>query len=324
MVKQRVLLLGATGNTGESILNGLLEHGAYEVQILVRPSSAEKPEVKKIAERGVKVVIADINGPTEELVSIQTGVDVTISAIDAMSQLAQMNLATAAKKAGVKRFVPCAWTTVAPAGGVMVLRDHKEEVYNHIKRLYLPYTVIDVGFWHQISFPTSVPSRRFDYAVLMPQNTVHGDGEQPTIISDLRDLGRWTARIIEDERTLNKYVFTCSDVLSENQISTIVEEMAGEKPERKQVSYEEVEAAKHEARIKTENEPDNFMNRIRRFEADYHYSKYVRGDNQPEYAKYLGYLDARELYPDFRPITFREFMKDLLDGKIQKPRFNFA
>ncbi|KAL1638115.1 hypothetical protein SLS58_008952 [Diplodia intermedia] len=299
MAKQRVLLLGATGNTGESILNGLLEHGGYEVQILVRPSSAEKPEVKKIAEQGVKVVIADINGPVEELISIQKGVDVTISAIDARSQLAQMNLATAAKKAG------------------------KEEVYNHVKRLHLPYTIIDVGFWHQISFPSALPSRRFDYALIMPQSTIHGDGEQPNIIGDLRDLGRWTARIVDDERTLNKYVFTCSDVLSENQIFSIVEEVTGEKPERKQISCEEVEAVKHEARIKDEKEPDSFMNRIMRFEADYKYSKYVRGDNQPEYAKYLGYLDARELYPDFRPITFRAFVKELADGKIVKPHYDF-
>lgn len=113
-------------------------------------------------------------------------------------------------------------------------------MYNHIKRLYLPYTVIDVGFWHQGSFPTSLPSGRFDYAAMMPSNEFHGDGEQPNIIGDLRDLGRWTAKIIEDERTLNKYVFTCSDVLSENQIYSIVEELTGEKLERSQVRLHSV------------------------------------------------------------------------------------
>lgn len=122
MAKQRVLLLGATGNTGKSILDGLLEDGRFEVEALIRPSSAEKPEVKKITERGVKIVVADINAPVDELVPLLKGVDVTISAIDAGSQLAQRNLATAAKKAGVKRFVPCAWITVAPVGGVMQLR----------------------------------------------------------------------------------------------------------------------------------------------------------------------------------------------------------
>ncbi len=53
--------------------------------------------------------------------------------------------------------------------------------------------------------------------------------------------------------------------------------------------------------------------------AQYSYSKYVRGDNRPEYAKYLGYLDARELYPDLKPTTFKGFVVDLLDGKVPRP-----
>lgn len=40
-----------------------------------------------------------------------------------MSQLAQKNLAAAAKEAGVKRFVPCFFATICPPGGVMILRD---------------------------------------------------------------------------------------------------------------------------------------------------------------------------------------------------------
>ncbi|KAJ7768146.1 hypothetical protein DFH07DRAFT_1008764 [Mycena maculata] len=67
--------------------------------------------------------------------------DVLISAIGAMEQLAQIQLATAAKGAGAKRFVPWGFTTVAPPGGVMPLRD-------------------------KISFPT-VPSGPVDYASFM-------------------------------------------------------------------------------------------------------------------------------------------------------------
>ena len=58
--------------------------------------------------------------------------------------------------------------------------------------------------------------------------------------------------------------------------------------------------------------------------AQYSYSKYVRGDNTPEYAKYLGYLDARELYPDFKPTTFKEFVVELLDGKVPRPYANMS
>jgi hypothetical protein len=48
---------------------------------------------------------------------------------------------------------------------------------------------------------------------------------------------------------------------------------------------------------------------------DYSYSKFVRGDNTPEYAKYLGYLDASYLYPDLVPWSFEAFARELVDGK---------
>jgi hypothetical protein len=45
----------------------------------------------------------------------------------------------------------------------------------------------------------------------------------------------------------------------------------------------------------------------------------VRGDNTPANAAYLGYLNARELYPEFKPKGFEEFARELLDGKLSKP-----
>jgi hypothetical protein len=36
----------------------------------------------------------------------------------------------------------------------MALRDAKEVVLNAILVAKVPYTAIDVGFWHQLSFPT--------------------------------------------------------------------------------------------------------------------------------------------------------------------------
>ncbi|KAF4308367.1 putative isoflavone reductase family protein [Botryosphaeria dothidea] len=318
MAKQRVLLIGATGNTGKSILNGLLEYGKYDVESLVRPASTGKPEVKKIAERGVKIVVADINDPVDDLMPIFQGVDVIITAISTAAKLAKKNLANAAKRADVKRFIPCSWATIAPPEGVMLLRTMKEEVFNHIKKLYLPYTIIDVGYWHQISYPR-VPSGRFDSAILLPHNEIHGDGNTPNMLSDLRDIGRWTARIIEDERTLNKYVYAYSDVLSENQVVAAVEKISGEK-----LSVEKAKAELNEARANSEKDPNNGLAKLMRAKAEYACSKHIRGDNQPAYGKYLGYLDARELYPDLKPITFLEFLKDLQAGKIEKPYYDFG
>ena len=66
-------------------------------------------------------------------------------------------------------------------------------------------------------------------------------------------------------------------------------------------------------------DPSNVQTRVAVYSAQYDYSKYVRLDNRPEYAKYLGYLDARELYPDFTPRSFREFAMDILDKKVVRP-----
>ncbi|KAJ6565188.1 hypothetical protein DFH09DRAFT_1363828 [Mycena vulgaris] len=327
MSQQKVLLLGATGETGGSILEGLLEDPAsFVVEALVRPSSAEKPDVKKLAERGVKLRIVDIGGPIEALVESLAGIDVLISAIDATSQLAQLSLATAAKQAGVKRFVPCAFTTVAPPGGVMALRDSKEEVYQLIRRLYLPYTIIDVGYWHQISFPT-LPSGRVDYAaVLKPKVEIHAGGTTPTMLTDLRDIGPFVARIIKDTRTLNKSVFTYSDLISENEIFALMEEMSGEVIQRKYVSADDIAAGRARYAALFAAEPGNRLARMRSFGGDYNYSKYVRGDNTPAYAAYLGYLDARELYPDYQPRTFKAFVAEVLEGKavILYPALDWA
>ncbi|KAJ6479676.1 hypothetical protein C8R45DRAFT_1063245 [Mycena sanguinolenta] len=308
--KPCVLLLGATGETGGSILNGLLEYpDAFNVEALVRPSSAEKAAVKALAERGVEIRVGDTDGPIEDLVGLLAGVDVLTAfrgAIDPGSLLAQIQLATAAKDAGVKRFVPCAFTTVTPPGGVMRLRDSKEQVYQHIRKLYLPYTIIDVGYWFQISFPT-LPSGRVDYAaVVKPNVEVHAGGSKPTMITDLRDIRRFVALIINDPRTLNHSVFAYGDFLSENEIFELTESLSGEKIERKYVSADDIMAAREV--------PGRGA-----YAADYEYSKYVRGDNTPGYASYLGYLNAKELYPDFKPKGFQGFLQELLDGKVARP-----
>lgn len=43
----------------------------------------------------------------------------------------------------------------------------------------------------------------------------------------------------------------------------------------------------------------------------------LRGDNTPEYARYLGYLIGKELYPDLTGKPFEEFCKEALDGKLE-------
>ncbi|KAE8142901.1 hypothetical protein BDV38DRAFT_267542 [Aspergillus pseudotamarii] len=299
--KQKVLLLGATGATGISILDGLLETKQFDVEVLVRPSSVEKPSVQQIKDRGVPLRVSDLNASQEELVSTLQGIGILISAIGPHDVLQQKTLVRAAKSAGIKRFIPCAFITIAPPQGTMLLRDEKEIIYNEIKRLELPYTVIDFGYWHQISFPC-LPSGRVDYVVWY-----------------MRDIGRFVSRIIVDERTVNKYVYTWGDILTENEILDIVEELSGEKVKSQHKSVQEMENQLDDAQSSLSLDPTDPGKRTLVYIAQYVYSKYVRQDNQPRYANYFGYLDARELYPDFKPISFRELFTEVLQGKGKTP-----
>jgi len=198
----------------------------------------------------------------------------------------------------------------------MQLRDVKEVILNAILVAKLPYTVVDVGYWYQVSLPR-VPSGRLDYAIVLrgASNRFIGDGSAKNILTDKRDVGRLMVKIIKDHRTLNHKVVTVGEVLSQNETWDIVEKVTGEKPEKQVIPESELmkqlDAAKEAASGATGFSPMLAM-------LSYDYSKYIREDNTPENSKYLGYLDAQELYPDFKPITFEEFLKEVSDGKAAK------
>ena len=109
---------------------------------------------------------------------------------------------------------------------------------NHIQKIRLPYTYIDVGWWYQITVP-QIPSGRLDYAVLptVLNQKIGLDGNVPSALTDLRDIGRYVARIVTDVRTLNKKVFAYNEVFTQNQVYNLVEELSGESLERKYVCY---------------------------------------------------------------------------------------
>ncbi|KKK19548.1 hypothetical protein P175DRAFT_0377586 [Aspergillus ochraceoroseus IBT 24754] len=313
MSRTKVLLVGATGETGGSIASGLLKNPTFEIHALVRPRSALKPAIVALQERGVQIRKCDLKAPEEELVEVLSGIDIVISCIGSADQQDQIPLASAAKKAGVKRFVPCAFLTVAPVGGIMWLRDEKELVYNHIKQLHLPYTIIDVGLWYQLSYPR-LESGRVDYALTAANNEIVGDGNTPIAITDLRDIGCYVARIILDDRTLNKMVLAYNTVMTQNQIFDLLEEISEETITRNHVTEELVQNRVLASRQASETYPFDPIKFIPRYLAEYQLSWGIRGDNTPEYAKYLGYLSSKDLYPDFTPIDYREYLETVVKG----------
>lgn len=90
---------------------------------------------------------------------------------------------------------------------------------------------MDVGWWDQIAFPP-LPSGKIDYAANKLLSTMVLDGNTPSALTDLRDIGKYIARIIVDERTIDKYVLAYNEVWTPNQVYEMLERLSGEKPEK--------------------------------------------------------------------------------------------
>lgn len=78
--------------------------------------------MREIQDQGIKIRSVDLD-ETSELISAMTGIDILISAIGPHDLAQQQKLLEAARLAGIKRIVPCAFITVAPPHGAMALRD---------------------------------------------------------------------------------------------------------------------------------------------------------------------------------------------------------
>ncbi|KAI0786983.1 hypothetical protein C8Q75DRAFT_770263 [Abortiporus biennis] len=313
----KVAILGATGRTGSSIVSALLASSdpKFEVTGLIRPSSIDKSSTTDLAKRDVKVVVADLHGPQDALVSVLKGIDVVIVSISPPITSDEITLADAALKAGVKRFVPNAWAPVAPPRGVMMLRESKEDVLDHLKKIYLPFTHIDTGFWHEVMI-TRVPSGKLDKVAEFGIPFVIGEGNTPTAIIDIFDIGAYVARIIVDPRTLNRMVFAYGEVLTQKEAIATVERVTGEKVAFVEVAPEKV--------VKVAGSNISFLQKAI---VQYYHIAYVRGDNQPAKARFLGYLDGKELYPDLKIKPLEESVRDGLagrgyqDGAVGNPEF---
>ncbi|KAJ4397256.1 hypothetical protein N0V93_001480 [Gnomoniopsis smithogilvyi] len=311
----RVVVIGATGKTGNSVVKGLVASStSFEITALTRASSLHNESNNALRDLGAKVVAFDIQGPKEDLIPIFAGQDVVISCVHASQIDAQLNLIEPLKEAKVKRFIPCNFATAAPAG-VMAMHDRKLRVVDAVQRAYIPYTVIDDSWWYQGVCP-SVPSGKTDHGVFADMNDrIYGDGDVPQGLMDMNDVGLYVAEIIADPRTINKKVYIYSEVLTQNQIWATVADITGEEPLRHTVSKDEILRTIADSAKILEKNPNDIMGFLGLTVNQYRHSYAIRGDNTPERAVYLGYLDGHELYPEVKTTTFREYFQKLVDNK---------
>lgn len=175
--------------------------------------------------------------------------------------------------------------------------------------------MVDVGWWYQGSLPR-LPSGRIDYALQFPKMYIAGDGSVLNALTDKRDIGRYIALIIQDQRTVNQFVLAYSEVWATNEIYSVVERLSGENLPRQYLSANEIWNKLSAAKETLAAEPSNTGAVWLEIASEYELCNHIRGDNDPHSAKLLGYLTSKELYPDFQPRRFEQLVQEVLDGKM--------
>lgn len=174
----------------------------------------------------------------------------------------------------------------------------------------MPYTVIDIGHWHEIMIPR-IPSGRLDHRALYSTFFFVDEGSAPCATTYLPDVGKYVARIIADPRTLNRIVFAYGEVTTQRAAVDMVERFSGEKCPYRAVTSEQVSAAVRSGEL------DLWPQVI----LEYVYSSWARGDNDPRWAAFLGYMDAKALYPDLEARTLEQSVSDALANPGPNPGF---
>ncbi|ETS87766.1 hypothetical protein PFICI_01594 [Pestalotiopsis fici W106-1] len=318
--RTKVAIVGASGDTGSSVVQGLLSQpDQFDLVAFARVESLEKDEYARLRERGASVLPIDLKGPITAVVELLKDFDVVISCMTLLSYEDERNLILAASIAKVGRYVPSFFGPCCPPRGVMGAREKKEDLLDLIKLHYLPYTIIDVGWWYQLSLP-ELPSGRLTVQAEISNTEIIGDGNTSMALIDNRDIGKFVARIIVDPRTKNKHVFCYGEVMCQNEIFDILENLSGERISRHQLPAETLTKQIGEALAELAKNPTDPQNMLVVGMGQYRQLLGVRGDNTPQKARYLNYLDGKEMYPDVRITPLKEYIEDALAGKATVPR----
>ena len=107
----------------------------------------------------------------------------------------------------------------------------KLAVRDYIRQLGVPHTFIDVGWWMQLFLPLPARSRAREGPLFKGlSQAVYGStgGENKVLLTDLRHIGTYVARVLADERTLNRAVIVWEDERRQREAHEVGERVSGE------------------------------------------------------------------------------------------------
>ena len=201
-----ILVVGATGLVGMEVCQRLATRGE-RVRALVRETSAAE-KVDALRAAGVELVTGDLKDPAS-LTRAHAGVEAVIStasstlsrqagdSIESVDGAGQMNLAAAAKSAGVERFV---FVSFRPAEGLSFpLAEAKRQMEAAIADMN--YTVIQASWFMEVWLS---PALGFDYANAKAR--ILGSGTAPVSFVSFRDVAEMCVVVLRHPAASRKII----------------------------------------------------------------------------------------------------------------------
>ena len=219
-----VLVTGATGSQGGSVVQALLRQG-QQVRGMTR--NASSPAAEHLRKQGVEVVAGDF-ADQESLVRAASGVDTIFTMTTPFEEGVERETAQgiaitdAAKAAGVGHLVYSSVASADRATGIPHF-DSKYEVEKYIASSGVPYTIIaPVYFIDNLVQPWTMPTlRQGKLALAMPAT-------RPLQQISVEDIGAFAAAIIERrEAVFGKRFDIAGDELSGDDSAAILSKVTG-------------------------------------------------------------------------------------------------
>ncbi|XP_038716080.1 phenylcoumaran benzylic ether reductase Betv6-like [Tripterygium wilfordii] len=300
----KVLVIGGTGYIGKHVVEESAKSG-HPTFALVRESSVSDPVKGKLIENfkslGVTILIGDINDH-ESLLAAVKKVDIVISTVGHMQIPDQINIITAIKEAGnVKRFLPSEFgNDVDHLHSVEPLTSgfaRKTKLRRTIEAEGIPYTYLCCNFFAGYFLPTLC-----QVGVRAPPRdkvNILGDGNVKAVFNEENAIAKFTIKVINDPKTLNKIVYIRPplNTYSLNELVALWEKLIGQTLEKTYVSEEELLK-----QIEATPPPFNLLLAL-------NHSVFIKGDHTNfEIDPAVGF-EATEIYPDVEYTTVEEYLK---------------
>ncbi|KAL4983050.1 hscarg dehydrogenase [Aspergillus falconensis] len=228
MTGKTIVVIGATGQQGGSVINAILSSPTLSSSYTVRATTRDpsKPQAQELIKKGINIVPADLNDASS-LRRAFTGADMvfanSVTIYDGRTLEHELEHGRAMADAAVACGVSCIiYSTLPHAGNISGGRlkhmghfDGKAEVEAYIRTLPIRSAFVAPGCFmsnfHESMAPHPDPhsAKEGVYALAMP---VPPETKLP-LIHTYGDLGKWVAAILEDFDAYEGKVLACATKL---------------------------------------------------------------------------------------------------------------